>query len=372
MFKEGEGFRVIEGGGLSHDRLMKSRVPKLLDEQMRLITAETLSRKIEDFDPDRALESLKCHKEEKILTIDMGGSKVSKIIWEVIDGKLVADDNSIKTIENNGNGANYMEFLETAAKEAKEKNINVAISFTGPLKGTCPQEIVKATNFKAALDKNYGGDFAKLFPSLKAVNNDAQAGIKAAIIEARAKGLMEENGSLVFVTNGGGVELVFFRDNEIITTRVGYVEVVDRLNRYRQYIHVLPGNTHVRLEDVASSAGIENIWRNRRGEVLSGEKISERYKNKKAGHILAKKLYKNAARVFAHGIVGIANLNGLMKEPGDTVIAYHGGGFRVPGLMGRIDQIIAKAKGKQLSFFTDDISKKNACAQGAAIAAFYK
>jgi hypothetical protein len=179
----------------AYDRLTKSMVPKLFREQMKLFTPESVfQREIEDFDPDRALESLERHEGEKILTIDMGGGKVSKIIWQVVGGKLVADEESIKTTEKDDNGSNYMEFFEEAAEEAKKKDINVAISFAGPLKGTCPQEIVNATGFKAALDKDYKGDFAKLFPSLKAVNNDAQAGIKAAAIEARTRGLMKKMG----------------------------------------------------------------------------------------------------------------------------------------------------------------------------------
>jgi hypothetical protein len=122
------------------------------------------------------------------------------------------------------------------------------------------------------------------------------------------------------------------------------------------------------LDAVYSGAGVESVYKMLTGEHLTGKEISQKYQN---GDELARKLYENSALLLAHGIVGVANLNNLMQTPDDTVIAYHGGGFRVAGLMDRVTQIIAKQKGTQPTLFTDDISI-NACAEGVAIAAFYE
>jgi predicted NBD/HSP70 family sugar kinase len=146
--------------------------------------------------------------------------------------------------------------------------------------------------------------------------------------------------------------------------------LADKLNWHKQdAICGLLGRDFVCIERVAASgAGVESIYKKLTGEVLTGKEISDKYQN---GDELARKLYENSAILLACGIVGVANLNNLMITPNDTVVAYHGGGFRVPGLMDRVSQIINKEKGEQPVLCGDDTSV-NACAQGVAIAAFYE
>jgi predicted NBD/HSP70 family sugar kinase len=356
---------------LGKDFLTLLEVPDLSEEQMSLFTPESVTQQeMEEFNADKALMDLKNNEGKEVLTVDMGGDKVSRIFWKIKDGRLVANTETIETTKKIDKGANYTEFFEKAANEAKERGIDVAISFAGPLSGTCPQGIPNATDFKADLDKKYNGDFANLFPSLKAVNNDAQAGIKTAAIEARRSGKLKENGALEFVIDGGGFGLAFIKGNKLIATEVGHTRLVDSLNWNKQTTPCgLFGRDYVCIERVAASgAGVESVYKMLTGERLTGKEISQKYQN---GDELARKLYENSALLLAHGIVGVANLNNLMQTPDDTVIAYHGGGFRVAGLMDRVTQIIAKQKGTQPTLFTDDISI-NACAEGVAIAAFYE
>lgn len=356
---------------LGKDFLTDLEVPNLLDEQMGLFTPESVTQQeMEDFNPDKALDLLKQNEGTEVLTVDLGGDKITRIFWKILDGCLTPDLDSIKKIKKIDKGANYTAFFEEAATEAKQKNIGVAISFAGPLNGTCPQGIPNATDFKADLDKKYNGDFANLFPTLKAVNNDAQAGIKTAAIAARRSGKLKENGTLEFVIDGGGFGLAFIKGNKIIATEVGHTKLVDQLNWNKQKNPCgLFGRDYVCIERVAASgAGVESIYKQLTGEALSGIEISNKYQN---GDELARKLYENSALLLAHGIVGVANLNNLMKTPNDTVIAYHGGGFRVAGVMDRVSQIVFKERRLQPTLFTDDVSI-NACAEGVAIAAFYK
>jgi len=350
---------------------LELEIQKIDIEQMRLFTPESvLQQGMGTFDTDKALEALKRNEGKKILTIDMGGDKVTKIIWQVVDGKLVALDDQTETVKKEDKGANYMPFFEKVAEEAKRDNLGVAISFAGPLKGTSPIGIPNAVDFKAALETKYNGDFANLFPSLKVVNNDAQAGIKTAAIEARRSGKMKEGGSLEFVINGGGFGLAMIIGDKIIATEVGHVRLVESLNKHRQETPCgLLGRNYVCIERVASSgAGVESLWKKITGQHSSGKEISQKYQQ---GNQIARGLYENSAFLLAHGIIGIANINDLMQNSNETVIAYHGGGFRVPGLMDRVTQIVAQEKGTQPTLFTDDISP-NACAEGVAIAAFYE
>ncbi len=356
---------------LGKDYLTLLEVPELSAEQMNLFTGENVTQQeMEEFNSDRALDLLKQNEGAEVLTVDLGGDKVTRIFWKITNGCLVPDVDSIKKIKKIDKGANYTAFFEEAADEAKERNINVAISFAGPLNGTCPQGIPNATDFKADLDRKYNGDFANLFPTLKAVNNDAQAGIKTAAIAARRSGKLKENGVLEFVIDGGGFGLAYIKNNKIIATEVGHTKLVDELNWNKQTNPCgLFGRDYVCIERVAASgAGVENIYKQLTGETLSGIEISNKYQN---GDELARKLYENSALLLAHGIIGVANINNLMQSPGDTVVAYHGGGFRVAGVMDRVTQIIKTQRGEQPTLFTDDISI-NACAEGVAIAAFYK
>lgn len=356
---------------LGKDFLTLLEVPELSAEQMNLFTGENVTQQeMEEFNSDKALDLLKQNEGAEVLTVDLGGDKITRIFWKIQKGQLVGDMENIKTTKKIDKGGNYMEFFETAASEAKERGINAAISFAGPLNGTRPQGIPNATDFKADLDKKYNGDFANLFPSLKAVNNDAQAGIKTAAIAARRSGKLKENGALEFVIDGGGFGLAFIKGNKIIATEVGHTRLVDELNWHKQTIPCgLFGRNYVCIERAAASgAGVESIYKLLTGEALTGKEISQKYQ---MGDELARKLYENSALLLAHGIIGVANLNNLMQVPNDTVIAYHGGGFRVSGLMDRISQIVTKQKGNQPTLFTDDISI-NACAEGVAIAAFYK
>ncbi len=359
------------------DRLTTMEIPVLLPDQMKLITKEAImERQVERFDPDEAIKALEQNEGKRILTIDMGGDTVKEVPWVIKDGRLVVDlQRGVATVKKEGKGANYMPFFEEVARQSKVDGLGVAISYGGPLEGTSPMDIPNATDFRDALRARYGGDFAVLFPDLRAVNNDAQAGIKTAAIVARRTlmqdGRLKRDGSIMFAINGGGFGFAYLMSNELRATELGHSRLIDPLNPYGQTIPCdVLGRTYVCLEKVAASgAGVETLWRKITGELLDdGKAISHKYQE---GDPLAREIYEYSARVFAHGLVAVADLDNLMQSPRDTVLVFHGGGYRVPGLKERILQIIGRERGFQPpTMFTDDISF-NACAEGAAIAGFY-
>ena len=164
---------------LGKDFLTLLEVPELSTEQMNLFTGENVTQQeMEEFNSDKALDLLRQNEGAEVLTVDLGGDKVTRIFWKIVEGRLVPDVDSIKKIKKIDKGANYTAFFEEAADEARERSMNVAISFAGPLNGTRPQGIPNAIDFKADLDRKYNGDFANLFPTLRAVNNDAQQGLR--------------------------------------------------------------------------------------------------------------------------------------------------------------------------------------------------
>lgn len=358
------------------DYLTLLPVPTLNADQMQLFTADTcMVRPVESFRADRAIKMLQSSENQSVMSIDFGGGKAVKIPWTVRQDVFVPDTDGITTVLKEGKGENYVPALQQWAAETKAKDIPVALSFGGPLEGTKPLAIANAPALMQALQDQYDGDFAELFPTLAVANNDGQAGIKTAAIAVKKllidKGFLTEDAALIFPINGGGFGLAVLKNGILKATEVGHTPAVDALNPHRQTKPCdVNGNKQVCLERIcASGAGVSDLWYMLTGENISGIEISRRYQE---GNALACELYANSALLFAHGIMGIANLENLLQRPKDAVIVYHGGGFRVPGLMERVTQIITKQIGFTPVFmFTDDISP-NACAEGAAIASFYK
>lgn len=355
--------------------LTNSAIPEFDGDQMRLITSESImEREIEPYDPEKAITSLRNNEGKKILTLDLGGGSAKKNVWTIKDGILIEDPISRDAASKKDSGANYMPFFQEAARQAEKEGLAVAISFAGPLKGTSPLSIPNAPAFFNALQAEYGGDFASLFPSLLAVNNDAQAGIKIAAIVAR-RTLVQENTlnpdlKILFVINGGGFGLALLINNQLRATEVGHARLLDKFNRFGQTVPCgMFGNTFVCLERVAAGgAAIEPLYGKIMGGMFEGSEISRRYQN---GDLIARGLYENSALIYAHGILAVAAIDDLLQNSKDTLVVYHGGTFRTPGLKERIHQILGKKLGFQPPMmFTDDISV-NACAEGAAIAGFY-
>jgi hypothetical protein len=120
---------------LGKDYLINTNIPKLFPEQISKVTKENIGQtEVETFDADLAREDIKKNEDKRIITIDLGGNKVSKIEFVVKNGKLVADETKTKTVKKKDKGSNYMAFFEEIAEEAKKNDLDVAISFAGPLK----------------------------------------------------------------------------------------------------------------------------------------------------------------------------------------------------------------------------------------------
>ncbi|MFZ2024894.1 MAG: ROK family protein [Microgenomates group bacterium] len=373
LYEHHEFFRIPCGERPQIDKLSLLPIPDIRNDQLALFTEDSImARTVEPFDAGSAMEKIRKHEGERIVSIDFGGDKATVIPYEVRFGSLVAIEQQVKTEKKVKDGANYLPFFERIAREAENTNTGVAISYGGPLEGTKPISIPNATDLFHLMQEKYHGDFQELFPTLLIANNDAQAGIKTAAIAAQKQliqeGLLDTNGSILFPINGGGDGLAALINGYIIAMEVGHVPVIDALNPYHQKTPCgMLGRSYVCIERVAASgAGIEAIWLQQMGQRLSGKEISGLYQY---GDTFARDLYNNAALLFAHGLIGAANINGIMKTPTDTAIAYHGGGFRVKGLMERTTQIIAKQRGfAPPTLFSDNFSV-NGCAEGAVIAA---
>lgn len=356
------------------DLLTSLPIPYLQVEQLQQFSKESImARPIEHFSTSEAMDAIRSQEGKPIVSIDFGGDKAAEIIWTVSDGSLIPEEAAIIVKKEDG-GKNYLPFFETIAEAAKQSGMDVAISFGGPLDGTKPISIPNAPELFAAMQRKYDGDFANLFPTLQAVNNDAQAGIKAAALAVQRElintGRLDPDGSIMFPINGGGFGLALLIHGQIIATEVGHVPVIDILNQYRQQKPCgMLGRPYVCIERVAASgAGIESIWLQQTGLDVRGKEINETYYQH--GNRLAHDLYENSAVLIAHGLIATASLEGLLKQPMDTAIVYHGGGFRVPGLSERITQIVGRQRYIPPTLMTDTISK-NACAEGAVIAALY-
>lgn len=360
---------------LGRDYLKAAEVPEIPQEQINKFSKESIRQKpVENFDANLAVEAIKNNEGTRITAIDLGGGKLSITNFVVEGGKLKAE--SVEIFEKENDGANYIAQFERVAEKAKKDGSLVAISAAGQVEGTKSLNCVNAPKFKEELDEKYHGDFAEIFgDNLKAVNNDAQAGIKTAIVAAKESGQLKEGDSLVFIICGGGFGGALYIGNEIMATEVGHAELVDLLNTYNVKTACGMGGNQFTCLEVGGAGGnaLEKIHEIETGEHLSGKQISEKYKN---GDAFSIKLYKHTATLVATGGLAITESNGLMqKGKNDTVFAYHGGGCKVPGLMDKVTQIFGNAVSinpSEIRTIAINSISDNSSAEGVAIAALYQ
>lgn len=340
-------------------------VPGLLQSQLNKFSFDSIrAQRISRFSPGSALEELKAKEGQQVIGIDLGGNKAVTILFRAENGRLVVDDSFSEYAEGD-DGKGFLSSFERVAEYAKSEGMPVGISYGAPIKETKPRlDWPKFRVFLEEFRQSYEADFAKLFPTLRRVLNDAPAGLISGSAQAhRTFG----SKNVLYVINGSGMNMACLKDGWIIESESGHVEGIPELNAYVQREPCkVDGATYVCLESLgANKFGIEAQWTIKTNEHLSAKEIEDRYK---AGDRLAADLYDHSAQVVAHMIKGSSSVFGIDPTDAGTAIVAHGGAFRFPGYKERIQQILEKdSDGKIQMLRTEDYSQ-NACAEGAAIA----
>jgi predicted NBD/HSP70 family sugar kinase len=338
-------------------------IPGLLPDQLREFTMESLrAKRVRHFNPHALLSGLRASDGGKIIAVDIGGDKLSACYFAVRGGTVKRAGDVLSCQADAGTG--YLAALVAVSERARREAVPVGISFAGPVDGT---RLVAAPNmpaFLAEFQEAYGGDFARLFPSVQ-VANDAVAGLMAGAVEAVRR--HPDARDVIYVINGSGLGGAVLAGNAIYAAEPGHVPVAAGLNSFGQRKECgLGGARYACVEAVAASkAGVEDIWRQHTRSRLSGQQISARYQN---GDSLARELYDNSARLTAHVIQGMAEAFGLTADPRRLVVVGHGGIFFVPGYGDRIIEIMGSANKAPRFLFSREFAA-NMCLEGAAVAA---
>ncbi len=338
-------------------------IPGLLPDQLREFTIESLrARHVRRFHPHASLSGLRASDGGKIIAVDIGGDKLSACYF-VVRGGTVKRAGDILSCQAD-DGAGYLAALVALSERARREALPVGISFAGPADGT---RLVAAPNmpaFLAEFQEGYGGDFARLFPSVQ-VANDAVAGLMAGAVEAVRR--YPDARDVIYVINGSGLGGAVLAGDAIYAAEPGHVPVAASLNSFGQRKECgLGGARYACVEAVAASkAGVEDIWRQHTGRRLSGQQISACYQD---GDTLARGLYDNSAQLTAHVILGMAQAFRLTADPGRLVVVGHGGIFYVPGYGERVIDIL-KGIGEAPRFLFTREFTANMCLEGAAVAA---
>jgi predicted NBD/HSP70 family sugar kinase len=280
------------------------------------------------------------------MTLDVGGDKLVPTVYRLHEGAL-----QCRTLHlfQSHEGEGYLRHMEEYAKYAALKHLPVAISFAGRVDDSKLIDTANLEVLQKELERSYGSDFAKLFPTFSVAYNDAVMGLIAGAIEAKKANAKIKN--VLFVINGSGIGGALLQGSDISYVSLGHIPVIDQLNPFAQpHRCASRGNNFVCIENVASGkAGIEDIWQQKTGERHNGEFISAELEK---GNELAVQLYDNSALALAHSVVG--------------------GVFYVPGYGARVKQIVESHLGAASTLiFTKDFTA-HACSDGAAIAAFTK
>jgi predicted NBD/HSP70 family sugar kinase len=337
--------------------------PVFAPEQLSGFTIEGVrGKRVRSFDPRSSLGGLRASDGEKAIAVDIGGDKLSASYFAVRDGR-VSRTSDLLACQGDG-GAGYLKALTELADLARREAVAVGISFAGPVTGTRLLAGPNLPDFMADFHDAYGGDFARLFPAVQ-VANDAVAGLMAGALEAVRR--HPDVRDVIYLINGSGIGGAVLADRDIYAAEPGHVAVVQRLNPFGQGKSCgLDGESRPCVEVVAASkSGIEDIWRQRTGQRLSGREISARYQ---AGDELARALYDNSALVAAHVVAGLAAAFELTTRPERLAVVGHGGIFYVPGYADRLIDILGHAFGRPKFLLTRDFSA-NTCLEGAAVAA---
>lgn len=348
------------------DILTSSPVLPLIEAQLKRFTKEALRAKVVGkFDVKKAIQILDEKEGERVKAVDLGGDKVNAVTLQVVDGSLQPDQRGVETFQSN-NGEGYLKFLEGVATEASSVKLPLGIASAGPLEGSKPLAWHKTPVFMEELQKSYGGDLAKLFPTLTVLYNDAVAGLINGAVEAQKR--FPQSPEVLYLINGSGIGGAVLKDDTIYALEPGHVSLLEDLNPFHQNKACgVFGEKSVCIELVAGSkAGVEDLWQREKGEARSGEEISQELL---AGDNLAVKLYSHSVYLLAHVIMGIKQSFGLFEDPNNTVLVCHGGAFKVPGYTQRLQQLLqVNLKFPPSLLVTYDFTF-DACAGGAGLGA---
>lgn len=348
-----------------HNALLIRDIPPISAELEGNLTLESLrAHEVEVFDPRKAAASITQHEGATITTFDLGGGKVARQVFQVQSGLLVPTSDI--DIQKGTDGDTYMNFLQ-----GSKQTPFVGISCAGILKGTVLSDSPNARIFTKQLLAQYGGDFARLFPKSRvSLGNDAVFGVKAAGVDAYRRN--PDVWHVLFAINGGGfglAALLYDLNSDtwsIIALEPGHLKVPDDLNRFKR---VEPCGVDDALytcieKIIASGAGVEGTYYQITGKHLDGREISKLYQG---GDSFATDLYDTSA-------IGLAQVLHLVEKalnikPNETMIAYHGGCFEVPGYVERTNQGLNRYTGQPHVTFKSTEVSANAGLTGAAISA---
>lgn len=349
--------------------LTQKPIPTILEEQLALFTRDAMhATEVGQFNPAATSQALTEKAGQQLVAVDMGGDKIVANLFEVQNGtlqKLPGLDLALKSHHGEG----YLEILEQAAAYAREHSIPVGVSYAGLMEGSKPVGGPNVTTFRNELSERYNGDFAQLFPTLAAAQNDAIAGLIAGSVEAYKQNPHIQN--VVYVINGSGIGGAVLKEDTMFTAEGGHIQIADRLNIFNQQKKCgVFSPDYTCMERVgANKAGVEDQWYQRTQEKLSGREIEDRYK---AGDQFAGELYDHSALILAHVIQGIASAFSIEIGTDSTAIVGHGGAFRFPEYGNRIQQILAQRINATPTLILAEDFSDNSCLEGAAFAALAK
>lgn len=350
-------------------QLLEREIIDLNQDQINRFSFESVHAKSAGtFDIEKAAGALKEEIDSKVLGIDIGGDKLLAQSYAVTSDGLLSDESYYEK-QKDRDGKGYLTALEKAASYANEQNIPAGISIGLPLDGTKPpQDSDKLPVLVNGLKSKYDDDFSKLPFEKLACLNDAPAGLICGALHANLTFAGVD--TIIYLINGGGIGAAVLKDNEIIATEAGHVEVVAELNKYQAKSECgLFGAKYVCLESVASNKmGIEQIWKQETGNLINALEIERRFTANQPDGEFALELYDYSAFIAAHIVKGLAKTFGIDLNDPSVAIVGHGGAFKFPNYGNRIAQILEKNGEKTKIILTKDFSD-NACAEGAAIAA---
>jgi predicted NBD/HSP70 family sugar kinase len=343
-----------------------ARIPDLLDSQLDGFTAASVqATQTRAFDPNVAAKALAAMSAARVTAVDIGGDKLMSSAYTVAGGVLSQDAPPVRLRSTSGVG--YLDLLEEVSNLAVDRSASFGVSYAGPVRGSRILGGLNLANFVQEFQTRYDGDFARLNPRAVLVN-DGEGGLLAAALEAVTRYPAVRN--VILVINGSGLGCAVLKDGVVFTTEVGHVPVVAPLNPFGQRKPCgMHGATYVCMENVAASkAGIEDIWRQQRGQRAGGLEVAAA---RAEGDELALRLYENSAWVTAHAIKGIAKTLDLIDDWAATVIVGHGGTFQVSGYADRVRTILETDMASPAAIFVTTDFSVNACIDGAAIAALF-
>lgn len=158
------------------ENLLLRLTPEIPAEQVSAFTFESLRAKpAMHFSLQELNTRMEKREGDRVMAIDIGGSKVTAATFVVRNSFLHKEIESLKILVKKS-GEDFLPFLVTLAEEASAKSVPVGISTTGIVEGTYLKTASRIPILSEQLQK-YERDFAKLFPTLSAVTNDAVAGL---------------------------------------------------------------------------------------------------------------------------------------------------------------------------------------------------